>query len=92
MAGFIRRYSFSPGTEIITQIEGVVIVDLPPPGNIQGVGTGTTCVIGEYANMEQAVKISSTGLVTTDPKSRSPRRPHPPRAECSASSAEAPRL
>jgi len=68
VSGFIRRYQFNPGAEIIKQIEGVVIVDLPPPGSIQGVGTGTTCVVGEYENMQYAVTISDSGVVTTNPQ------------------------
>ena len=32
MPGFIRRYGYFPGNEIITLIEGVVIIDLPPAG------------------------------------------------------------
>lgn len=67
MAGFIRRYRFSPGIELITQIEGVIIVDLPPPGSINGVGTGTACIIGEFADMTYACNVSSSGVVTSNP-------------------------
>lgn len=65
MAGFIRRYGFTPGTELITQIEGVVIVDLPPPGAITGVNTGTVACVGEYADMTYATAVDSSGNVTT---------------------------
>ena len=50
MAGFIRRYGNFPGTETITLIEGVVIVDLPPPGSITGLSTGTVGLVGEFAD------------------------------------------
>lgn len=65
MAGFIRRYQFFPGTEVITAIEGVIIVDLPPPGAVQGVGTGVTALIGEFADMSLAVTVDTSGNVTT---------------------------
>lgn len=66
MAGFIRRYGFFPGTEVITQIEGVVIVDLPPPGAVDGVGTGVTLAIGEFADMTYAITHDSAGVISTD--------------------------
>lgn len=68
MAGFIRRFGFFPGTEVITAIEGVVIVDLPPPGSIAGVGVGTICCVGEFADMTYAVSVASDGSVTTKPQ------------------------
>ena len=65
MAGFIRRYGTFPGVETITLIEGVVIVDLPPPGAINGVSSGTVGMVGEFADMTYATAVSSTGVVTT---------------------------
>ena len=65
MAGFIRRFGAVPGVETITQIEGVVIVDLPPPGAINGSGTGTVALVGEFADMTNATSVSSAGVVTT---------------------------
>lgn len=67
MGGFNRRYPFNPGLDVITQIEGTVIIDLAPPGSIQGVGTGVACVVGEFANMQHAVAVSATGVATTRP-------------------------
>jgi hypothetical protein len=61
----IRRYQFFPGTEVITALEGVVIVDLPPPGSIQGVSTGKTALIGEFADMTYAVLANSSGEIAT---------------------------
>lgn len=66
--GFSRRFQYFPGFETITQIEGVVIVDLPPPSSIQGVNTGVACIVGEFADMTYAVAVSSTGAVTTSPQ------------------------
>jgi hypothetical protein len=65
MSGFIRRFPFFPGTEVITAIEGVIIVDLPPPGAVQGVGTGVACIVGEFADCSTAVSIDTSGTVTT---------------------------
>ena len=65
MAGFTRRFQFFPGTEIITQIEGVIIVDLPPPGAISGVGVGTVAIVGEFSDMAFAVEVNATADVTT---------------------------
>ncbi|KKN72082.1 hypothetical protein LCGC14_0414770 [marine sediment metagenome] len=68
MAGFIRRFPFFPGTEVITAIEGVIIVDQAPPGQVEGGDTGVVAVLGEYADMTFAVKISASGVATTDPR------------------------
>lgn len=65
MAGFIRRYGFFPGNETLTLIEGVVIVDLPPPGAINGVSAGTVGMVGEFADMSYATAVDATGVVTT---------------------------
>lgn len=65
MAGFTQRYSSYPGIETITQIEGVSIIDSPPPGSIQGVSTGVVCCVGEFADMAYATSVDSAGAVTT---------------------------
>lgn len=67
MPGFIRRYGFFPGTDVVTLIEGVVIVDLPPPGSVQGVGTGTVGIVGEFADVTFGVKVDQNGNITTAP-------------------------
>jgi len=64
-AGFIRRFGSSQGTEVITQIEGVVILDLAPPGTISGSGVGTTAIVGEFADMTYATSVDTSGNVTT---------------------------
>lgn len=68
MAGFIRRYGFSPGTETITLIEGVIIIDLPPPGAVNGVSSGVVGMAGEFADMTYATAVSASGVVTTLPQ------------------------
>ena len=68
MAGFIRRYGYFPGTEVITLIEGVIIVDLPPPGSVNGLGVGTVAMIGEFADVSYGVQVSSAGVVSTKPQ------------------------
>lgn len=66
MAGFIRRFPFFPGVETITQIEGVVIVDLPPPGSVAGVDTGVAALVAEFADMTFATSVDGSGVVTTN--------------------------
>jgi len=68
MPGFVRRYGFIPDNATIMQIEGVVIIDLPPPGSIAGVGTGVVCVVGEFSNMSSSVTVDSAGSITTNPQ------------------------
>lgn len=65
MAGFIRRYGFFPGIETITLIEGVVIVDLPPPGAINGISAGTVGMVGEFSDLTYATQVDAAGVVTT---------------------------
>ena len=68
MAGFIRRFSEFPGVEVLTAIEGVNIIDLPPPGAIEGVSTGVVALIGEFADCSYAAAIDGTGAITTFPQ------------------------
>lgn len=65
MAGFIRRFDYNPGTDVITQIEGLTIIDNPQPGQVQGASTGFACVIGEYADMTYGITADGAGLITT---------------------------
>lgn len=48
MAGFIRRYSSFPTLDVITEIEGTIIVDQPPPAIFTGLTTGTVLLVGEW--------------------------------------------
>jgi len=65
VSGFIRRFSSYPGTEVITQIEGVSIIDLAPPGSVAGVNTGVVTAIGECADMTYATTADTSGNVST---------------------------
>lgn len=65
-AGFIRRYTDTPGVAELTAIEGVVIVDSTPQGGISGAPQNCAGVIGEAADMSYACKVLSTGLVVQD--------------------------
>ena len=67
MSGFIRRYPYYPSTSTIREIEGVVIIDLPPPGSIAGVGSGTTAVVGEFSDLTYATTVAG-GNVTGNPR------------------------
>lgn len=65
---FIRRFSSMPSAQTISQIEGVVIVDVPPPTAIAGVSTGVVGAVGEFADMTYAVSVDGSGNVTTKPQ------------------------
>ena len=65
MPGFLRRFSYSPGTEVLTQIEGVSIIDLPPPGSVAGVGTGVVAAVGECSDMTYATVSDTSGVIST---------------------------
>jgi len=68
MSGFIRRFGFFPGVEVITQIEGAVVIDQPPPSAIQGVGTGVVGIVGEFSDMTFAVQVDGSGNVSSKPQ------------------------
>jgi hypothetical protein len=64
--GFTRRYSAFPPISVITQIEGVVTVDQPPPSSVQGVGTGVAALVGEFADNTYATSFDPlTGKFAT---------------------------
>jgi len=65
---FVRRYSSFPSSSVISQIEGVVIVDATPPAPIEGVNTGVVGVVGEFADMTYAVSVDGSGNVTAKPQ------------------------
>lgn len=50
MSVFLRRFTSDPGNEVLLDIESVNILDLAPPGAINGVGTGTALIVGEFEN------------------------------------------
>jgi len=45
---FISRYTSWPSDAVLTAIEGINIIDLTPPGSIQGVGSNVVAVVGEF--------------------------------------------
>lgn len=63
--GFTRRFSSYPSSAELTAIEGVNIIDVTPPGGVQGVGTGVAAVVGEFADMTHAVTMDSSGNFST---------------------------
>jgi hypothetical protein len=54
-----------PGTEVLTQIEGVSIIDLSPPGSIAGVATGVVAGVGECSDMTYATQADTSGNIST---------------------------
>lgn len=64
---FTRRYTNFPGTEVIKEIEGIVIIDEPSPPSTAGVGSGTCALLAEFADVTNGVAIDSNGVVTTFP-------------------------
>jgi hypothetical protein len=48
--GFTRRWTYDPGNSVLQQIEGVDILDRAPPAVINGVGSGTVNIVGEFEN------------------------------------------
>lgn len=50
MSVYVRRFLSDPGDTVLLNIESVNILDLTPPAQIQGVGTGTILVVGEFEN------------------------------------------
>lgn len=52
MSVFIRRFTTDPGQEVFLEIEAVNILDLEPPGSINGIATGTALLVGEFDDGE----------------------------------------
>lgn len=67
MPGFTRRYSNFPGTEVIREIEGIVIVDSVAPSTQSTVQAGVAAVVGEFVDVTYGVAIDANGVVTTRP-------------------------
>jgi predicted regulator of Ras-like GTPase activity (Roadblock/LC7/MglB family) len=45
---FVRRFTTTPGTEVLTEIEAINIIDLTPPAPSVGVGSGMVLALGEF--------------------------------------------
>lgn len=65
MSGFIRRFSSFPAQDVLTAIEGINIIDLPPPAAVQGLSTNVIACVGEFADMTYAVSVDTSGNITT---------------------------
>lgn len=61
MSVYVRRFDFDPGDDVLLNIESVNILDLVPPGALQGVGSGTALLVGEFENgpFNQLIEITS---------------------------------
>jgi len=66
--GFVRRFSNMPGTDVLSEIEGIVTVDQTPTGQVSGISQGVACLVGEFADVTLGVQVSATGVVTTFPQ------------------------
>lgn len=66
-SGFTRRYNYSPGTQVITLIEGIILLDLPPPGSIAGINTGVVCLVAEFVDNTYGVAVDTSANVTQSP-------------------------
>lgn len=47
-ASYLRYFTFDPGSTVLLSIESVNILDLSPPGSVQGVGTSLAMLTGEF--------------------------------------------
>lgn len=68
MSVFVRRFLSDPGADILLNIESVNILDLEPPAQISGIGTGVALLVGEFENgpFNNTVQVFSvTDLVQT---------------------------
>jgi len=61
---FVRRFQNWPGTANLALIEGVAIIDLPPPGAITGVNSGIAAMIGEFTDCSSILSVDNTGTVS----------------------------
>jgi hypothetical protein len=48
MSVFIRRFTTEQPQEVLLEIEAVNILDLEPPAEIRGIGSGTVMLVGEF--------------------------------------------
>lgn len=48
MTAFIRRYESNPGLDVLTEIEGVVILDQEPTSQVAGTGSRPVLLVGEF--------------------------------------------
>jgi hypothetical protein len=65
MSGFVRRFTSFPPNDVLTAIEGINIIDLPPPGSTSGLNENVVAVVGEFADMSWATVVDSAGVIST---------------------------
>ena len=63
---FVRRFSAPQPTAVLTAIEGIVLIDAPPPGTFAGIIEGVACVVGEFDNLQYACSVDGSGNVTSN--------------------------
>lgn len=61
-----RRFTADQSLATLTAVEGIVIIDAPPPGPISADTGSPAALVGEFADMTYAVKIDTAGVVSTD--------------------------
>ena len=64
--GFSRRFGYYPGADVLSQIEGIALINLPVPGSARIVGSGTVACVGEFADMGNACTVDGSGVVSTN--------------------------
>ncbi len=65
MSGFVRRFTSFPSNDVLTAIEGINIIDLPPPSAPNGVQTNTVALVGEFVDMTYALTMTTGGVFST---------------------------
>ena len=63
MAGFTRRFQTIPTQQVIQSIEGLVLIDLVPPPQITGAGTGAILLVGEFEDGPFATDTDQDGVL-----------------------------
>ena len=65
---FTTRFPTFPAIDRLTEIEGVVIIDLPPPAAVFGDQVGFAAVAGETikGRYNELVAITSTGIMRSE--------------------------
>lgn len=61
MSGFLRRFTAFPTIDVITQIEGVSVVDLVPSNIFVGRTLGKVCLVGEWPRGPLDTPVQSQG-------------------------------
>jgi hypothetical protein len=65
---FLSRYPNMPSNDVLSEIEGVVIIDGTVAGTPRGASTGVAACVGEFTDCTYGVAIDANGVVTTSPR------------------------